>query len=88
MKCSKLKKKKFNRKKTAPAISEVGIPQILYFGDHGGYAVLIMQMLGPTLNDLREMIGKDKLLEKTIWKIGIQAVNIFFFFIIFYLFIF
>lgn len=71
-------------KKPDPAISKVGIPQIMYFGDHGGYTVLVMQMLGPTLNDLKEMIGKDKLFEKTIWKIGIQAVNIFFSFFFIY----
>lgn len=65
--------------KSDPAISKYGIPQIMYFGEHGGYAVLVMEMLGPTLNDLKEMIGKDKLFEKTIWKIAIQAVNIFFY---------
>lgn len=55
----------------------VGIPNVLYFGAYGGYKYLVMDILGSTLHDLKELTGKNKLFGKTIAKIAIQAVNYF-----------
>lgn len=56
---------------------QFGVPNVLYFGDFLGYKVLIMQMLGPTLHDLKELTRKHKLSGKTILKMAIQLVSMF-----------
>lgn len=53
-----------------------GIPQVLYFGDFGGYKVLITKLLGNTLQDLKEETPKNKFKLNTVLKIAIQMVNI------------
>jgi len=61
-----------------PYIVKLGIPQIIYFGVFGGYKVMVMQtMLGPTLHDLKEFTGRNKLSFKTCMKVAIQAMDIF-----------
>lgn len=60
---------------TDPDVIEFGIPNITYFGDHGGYKVLVMKMLGPTIQDLKEVTKNYKLSGKTLLKIAIQAVS-------------
>lgn len=47
----------------------------MYFGEYGGYSVLIMKMLGPTLPELMQLTGKNKVSKKTVLKIAIQAVS-------------
>lgn len=49
----------------------------MYFGNHGGYKVLVLKLLGPTLAELKEVTGSNKLFAKTILKIAIQAVNLY-----------
>lgn len=55
-----------------------GVPNVLFFGEHGGYKVLVMQMLGPTLKEMKDFSKKQKFSGKTILKIAIQLVSIFF----------
>lgn len=58
-------------------VTEFGMPNIMYFGDHGGYKVLVIKMLGPTIQDYKINAQQNKLTGKTILKIAIQAVSIF-----------
>lgn len=53
-----------------------GIPNVMYLGVHGGYKVLIMQMLGPTLQQMKEITKNKKLSGKSVLKIGAQLVSI------------
>lgn len=48
----------------------------MYLGEHGGYKVLIMQMLGPTLQQMKEMTKNKKISGKSILKIATQLVSI------------
>lgn len=38
----------------SPFISSVGLPRMYYFGKEGDYNVMVMDMLGPCLEDLFE----------------------------------
>ncbi|XP_031622920.1 uncharacterized protein LOC116340515 [Contarinia nasturtii] len=61
-----------------PDIMNLGIPQIIYFDVFGGYKVMVMHtMLGPTLRELKEFTGRNKLSFKTCMKVAIQAMDIF-----------
>lgn len=61
---------------TDPEVSIFGIPNIMYFGEHGGgYKVMVMKLLGPTLAELKEVTGRNKLFGRTIFKVAIQAVK-------------
>lgn len=55
---------------------KLGIPNVMYLGEHGGYKVLIMQMLGPTLQQMKEITKNKKLSGKSILKIATQLVSI------------
>lgn len=56
--------------------STVGVPNVYHFGADNGYKFMVMEMLSSTLHELKEITGKNKLLPKTIAKIGLQMVNI------------
>lgn len=58
-----------------PDVMKHGIPNIMHFGEHGGYKILVMQMLGPTLQEMKDLTKQKKLTGKSILKIAIQLVT-------------
>ncbi|KAH9883632.1 casein kinase I isoform delta [Xylariomycetidae sp. FL2044] len=54
--------------------SEVGIPEVYWFGEEGSYHALVFQLLGPSLEDLFNYCGRRFSL-KTILLIADQAIS-------------
>lgn len=48
----------------------------MYLGEHGGYKVLVMENLGPTLQQMKQLNKNKKLPGKSILKIAAQLVSI------------
>lgn len=52
----------------------VGIPSVYHFGSEGDYNALVMDLLGPSLEDLFNYCGR-KFSPKTVLMLGIQMVS-------------
>lgn len=50
----------------------VGFPAVHYYGDEGDYSVMVMNLLGPSLEDLLDVFGHFSI--KTVVMLGLQMV--------------
>jgi len=53
---------------------EIGIPEFHWFGYEGDFAILIIELLGPNLEDLFDLCGR-KFSLKTTLMLAIEMVN-------------
>ena len=53
---------------------EIGIPEFHWFGYEGDFAIMIIELLGPNLEDLFDLCGR-KFSLKTTLMLAIEMVN-------------
>jgi hypothetical protein len=58
-------------------INSVGIPQMYYFGTEGDTNVMVIDLLGPSLEEIAARHKNHCLSQATVLMIGIKAVQIY-----------
>lgn len=61
-----------------PLPNQAGVPQVYYFGQEGLHNILVIDLLGPSLEDLFDMCGR-KFSVKTVVMTAKQMVRFLFF---------